>query len=164
MALFRRRPAGRHAGTAARPVPAAVPPWEEAGWTPPAYAQPYLETVPYDESEPVGELPVVPEQAEAPAYEALPEDVSHDIAAVDEEPQGDLPSYVPPPFAFAQRSPAPPPVGERALTGPLPVVPAQEARLRVELGFRDGSVAALAPDSVQARALSAIVDVLVRRD
>ncbi|MDP9182265.1 MAG: hypothetical protein M3P04_05760 [Actinomycetota bacterium] len=35
---------------------------------------------------------------------------------------------------------------------------------RVELGFRDGSTAALAPDSAQARALTALADVLVRRD
>ena len=35
---------------------------------------------------------------------------------------------------------------------------------RVELGFRDGSTAALAPDSDQARALSDIADVLTRKD
>ncbi|MGB8651197.1 MAG: hypothetical protein WCD35_11105 [Mycobacteriales bacterium] len=35
---------------------------------------------------------------------------------------------------------------------------------RVELGFRDGSTAALAPDSAQARALTEIAQVLTRRD
>jgi hypothetical protein len=35
---------------------------------------------------------------------------------------------------------------------------------RVELGFRDGSTAALAPDSAQARALTEIAAVLTRRD
>jgi len=44
-----------------------------------------------------------------------------------------------------------------------PEVPAQ-AQPRVELGFRDGSTAALAPDSAQARALTEIAQVLTRRD
>jgi hypothetical protein len=52
------------------------------------------------------------------------------------------------------------------------VVPAQTSALppweqtgaRVELGFRDGSTAALAPDSAQARALREIASVLTSRD
>jgi hypothetical protein len=35
---------------------------------------------------------------------------------------------------------------------------------RVELGFRDGTTAELAPDSPPARALLAVAQVLVRRD
>lgn len=49
-----------------------------------------------------------------------------------------------------------------------PPVPAAEPVVargpRVELGFRDGTTAALAPESVQARALSEIASVLARRD
>ena len=50
-----------------------------------------------------------------------------------------------------------------------PVVPAVHARLappapRVELGFRDGSTAALSPESAQAKALTEIASVLTRRD
>ena len=41
---------------------------------------------------------------------------------------------------------------------PMPPAPAP----RVELGFRDGSTAALAPDSAQSRALVALADVLTR--
>lgn len=41
--------------------------------------------------------------------------------------------------------------------------PAQTEPPRVELGFRDGSTAALAPDSAQSRALVALADVLTRR-
>ena len=52
---------------------------------------------------------------------------------------------------------------------PLPVpfpphVPEQPVAPRVELGFRDGSTAALAPDSPQSRALVALASVLVRKD
>jgi hypothetical protein len=42
--------------------------------------------------------------------------------------------------------------------------PAPPVGPRVELGFRDGTTAALAPDSAQAQALSEIADVLARRD
>ncbi len=97
MGLFRRRPPGRHAASAGRVAPVAVPPWEQPGWSAAVPAP--------------GESPVVPvpSQAAPPAWNAPP--------------------------------------------GP-----------RVELGFRDGSTAALAPDSAQARALTAIADVLTRRD
>ena len=59
----------------------------------------------------------------------------------------------------------PPPL----LAPPQAVVPPAETppeapRPRVELGFRDGSTTALAPDSAQARALTEIADVLTRRD
>lgn len=54
---------------------------------------------------------------------------------------------------------------------PEPVVlPAQVLRpdpvpgVRVELGFRDGSTAALAPNSEQAKALTDIASVLTRKD
>lgn len=42
----------------------------------------------------------------------------------------------------------------------VPVTPGP----RVELGFRDGSTAALAPGSAQARALTEIASVLTQRD
>ncbi len=38
------------------------------------------------------------------------------------------------------------------------------AQTRVQLGFRDGSMATLAPDSAQARALEDIAVALTRRD
>lgn len=44
---------------------------------------------------------------------------------------------------------------------PMPGVRVDDAP-RVELGFRDGSTAALAPDSVQSRALVALADVLTQ--
>ena len=47
------------------------------------------------------------------------------------------------------------------MPAPVPVV---VAGLRVELGFRDGSTAALAPGSEQAKALSDLASVLTRRD
>lgn len=51
---------------------------------------------------------------------------------------------------------------------PPPPPPAQVVeeppRPRVELGFRDGSTAALAPESAQAKALTDIASVLTRRD
>jgi hypothetical protein len=45
---------------------------------------------------------------------------------------------------------------------PMPSPPSDGPR--VELGFRDGSTAALAPDSAQARALTALAEVLTKRD
>jgi hypothetical protein len=60
----------------------------------------------------------------------------------------DLPVAPPPSLPFATP------------TLPLPVPPPP----RVELGFRDGSTAALAPDSPQARALRAVADLLATRD
>jgi len=42
--------------------------------------------------------------------------------------------------------------------------PMQADPPRVELGFRDGSTAALAPDSAQSRALVALASVLARKD
>jgi hypothetical protein len=48
---------------------------------------------------------------------------------------------------------------------PMPAgVPVQGEPPRVELGFRDGSTAALAPDSAQSRALVALAEVLTRGD
>ena len=48
---------------------------------------------------------------------------------------------------------------------PMPaVVPAPAEAPRVELGFRDGSTAALAPDSPQSRALVALASVMVTKD
>jgi hypothetical protein len=47
---------------------------------------------------------------------------------------------------------------------PMPAVRVDDAGARVELGFRDGSTAALAPDSAQARALTEIAAALARRD
>jgi hypothetical protein len=45
-----------------------------------------------------------------------------------------------------------------------PPMPVQAPAPRVELGFRDGSTAALAPDSAQSRALVALAEVLTRGD
>lgn len=53
---------------------------------------------------------------------------------------------------------APAPVS--AVPVEAPVAPAP----RVELGFRDGSTAALAPESAQAKALTEIASVLTQRD
>lgn len=73
-----------------------------------------------------------------------------------------LPGYDAPP---APPEPVPEPVAEPVAE---PVVaayePAVAAEPRVELGFRDGSTAALAPGSAQARALTEIASVLTRRD
>ncbi len=44
---------------------------------------------------------------------------------------------------------------------PMPATRVDDAP-RVELGFRDGSTAALAPDSAQSRALLALAEVLTR--
>lgn len=61
--------------------------------------------------------------------------------------------------------PAAVPVQPLPPEAPAAVVPPEpEPGPRVELGFRDGSTTALAPDSAQARALSEIADVLARRD
>jgi len=51
----------------------------------------------------------------------------------------------------------PPVAAFQALPEPLPTP-------RVELGFRDGTTAELAPDSAPARALLAVARVLARRD
>lgn len=66
-----------------------------------------------------------------------------------------LPRAVPTPPVYAA-PPAPPPA---PVPPPEPVV----AGPRVELGFRDGSTAALAPGSDQARALTEIAAVLTQR-
>ena len=58
-------------------------------------------------------------------------------------------------------SPAPP---QLAAPAPVPVAAPAPPAPRVELGFRDGSTAALAPDSPQARALRAVADLLVTRE
>lgn len=47
---------------------------------------------------------------------------------------------------------------------PMPALRVDDGGTRVELGFRDGTTAALPPDSAQARALSAIAAALTRRD
>lgn len=57
------------------------------------------------------------------------------------------------------------PVVPPAAPGPVPeAAPEPVQGPRVELGFRDGTTAALAPGSVQAKALSEIASVLARRD
>jgi hypothetical protein len=167
MGLFRRRPPARHAapGGDTRLAQAVVPPWEEAGWTPPAYAQPYLEAAPFAGPTPFAE----PEQQVDPAPYAEPTPFAEPALLLEPVPFAEPPSYLPPPFAFAEPPRAADPVAEWEPVAALPVVPAPalpepEPALRVELGFRDGSTAALAPDSVQARALSAVAEVLVRRD
>lgn len=50
------------------------------------------------------------------------------------------------------------------VAAPSPYEPPVSAEPRIELGFRDGSTAALAPGSEQARALTEIASVLTRRD
>jgi hypothetical protein len=46
----------------------------------------------------------------------------------------------------------------------MPAVRVDDAGPRVVLGFRDGSTAALAPGSAQARALTELAAALTRRD
>ncbi|MCU1599833.1 MAG: hypothetical protein JWO22_542 [Frankiales bacterium] len=58
---------------------------------------------------------------------------------------------------------APAPVQTRAPVEPPPA-PVRVRGPRVELGFRDGSTAALAPGSEQAKALTDIASVLTQRD
>ena len=82
----------------------------------------------------------------------------HDLGAA----VRDIPAAVP---AVVVHPPAP--VAAPAVPVPAPAVPVEPelpAAPRVELGFRDGSVAALAPDSAQAKALTEIAAVLTRRD
>jgi hypothetical protein len=69
----------------------------------------------------------------------------------------DIPSAVPTVVVH------PPAVPGLVPAPPAPAVPVQQGP-RVELGFRDGTTAALAPDSAQARALVALAGVLARRD
>jgi ribosomal protein S12 methylthiotransferase accessory factor YcaO len=78
----------------------------------------------------------------------------HDLGAA----VRDIPSALPVVLVHPP-APVPSPVEVPAQEAPLDVV-----RHRVELGFRDGSVAALAPDSAQARALTELAQVLVRKD
>ena len=82
----------------------------------------------------------------------------HDLgSAVRDIPSAPPVVLVHPPAAVALPEPVPP---------AAPVLPPAEVpgQVRVELGFRDGSVAALAPNSAQARALTEIAQVLTRRD
>lgn len=74
----------------------------------------------------------------------------------------DIPSAAPVVLVHPPASAVPAP----APAGPAHATPDREppAGPRVELGFRDGSTAALAPDSAQARALTEIAQVLTRRD
>jgi hypothetical protein len=76
------------------------------------------------------------------------------------------PAYPLPPVVPARRTPEAAPVAEAESLAPVAEPPAVELppAPRVELGFRDGSVAALSPDSAQAKALSEIADVLTRKD
>jgi hypothetical protein len=62
------------------------------------------------------------------------------------------------PVVPAAVAPPPPPAAPPAR------VVEEPPRPRVELGFRDGSTAALAPESAQAKALTEIASVLTRRD
>ena len=81
--------------------------------------------------------PLLPPAAAAYAAPALP-----------------VPAAAPPPAPVATpEPPASPPVQAVEITAP-----------RVELGFRDGSTAALAPGSPQALALEEIAATLTRRD
>jgi hypothetical protein len=96
------------------------------------------------------------------------------VTAIPALPRRAAPAYVAPaapapepPAAPGQAVPAPPPSGpagspEAPYQGVVapPATPAP----RVELGFRDGSTAALAPGSEQAKALTDIASVLTRRD
>jgi hypothetical protein len=82
-----------------------------------------------------------------------------------------IPSVVPAAVrAAAPVAPLPPElvvaVVAQAFTPPAlpPDLPVVVAGLRVELGFRDGSTAALAPGSDQAKALSDLASVLTQRD
>jgi hypothetical protein len=59
--------------------------------------------------------------------------------------------------------PAPSYVEPAAVYQP-PVLPEPTPSPRVELGFRDGSTAALAPGSDQAKALTEIADLLTSKD
>ena len=76
--------------------------------------------------------------------------------AVRDIPYAAPPVLVHPPLPVGFPAPAPVPASAP--------VPAQADAPRVELGFRDGSTAALAPDSAQSRALVALAEVLTRGD
>ncbi len=65
--------------------------------------------------------------------------------------------------SLVRRVPAPSYV-EPAVHYEPPALPEPTPAPRVELGFRDGSTAALAPGSEQAKALTDIADVLTRKD
>jgi hypothetical protein len=63
--------------------------------------------------------------------------------------------------------PTPLPPDLPSVVDPIPVLvlsPAQAPGARVELGFRDGSTASLAPGSEQAKALTDLASVLTQRD
>jgi hypothetical protein len=78
-----------------------------------------------------------------------------------------IPSVVQP-VAPAVPAYVPPPLPPEPVVPVVPVVPQPEPPAapepRVELGFRDGSTAALAPGSAQAKALTEIASILTHRD
>jgi hypothetical protein len=86
------------------------------------------------------------------AVTRIPSSALTDVRASEAVPEVPVPAFVPPPL---------PPDLPVAVEAPVPVVVAGP---RVELGFRDGTTAALAPGSDQARALSDIATVLTQRD
>jgi len=61
-----------------------------------------------------------------------------------------------------ETEPAPEPAPEPEAEPP--VQPPEPRQPRIELGFRDGSTAAIAPGSEQAKALTDIASVLAHRD
>ena len=102
----------------------------------------------------------VPPQAPQAAAQAAPAPVAAPLP-VPPAPQAAAAPVPAPPVAEA--APAPPVAPAPVVEAPAPVVP-ESPEPRVELGFRDGSTAALAPGSDQARALTEIASVLTRKD
>jgi hypothetical protein len=68
-----------------------------------------------------------------------------------------------PPVAVPSVAPAPEPAPVAARVD-APYRPVPAPGMRVELGFRDGSTAALAPGSAQAKALTDLASALTKRD
>ncbi|MCW2498865.1 MAG: hypothetical protein JWN87_541, partial [Frankiales bacterium] len=69
-----------------------------------------------------------------------------------------------PPVAVPYVAPAPEPAPVAAARVDAPYQPVPARGMRVELGFRDGSTAALAPGSAQAKALTDLASALTKRD
>ena len=141
LSLFRRKKGRHQLGAAVTSIPSA--PVAPRPLLPPDLPAP----VPSPVASAPAEVPFVPDVPMPPAAEAFlgtPNPlVPQAVAVVDE-----------PPTAVAVPAAPVEPV----------VVVEQPAGPRVELGFRDGSRAALDPSSEQARALEDIASVLTRRD
>ena len=73
---------------------------------------------------------------------------------VAQTPAAHVPAYAPPPVQPTTNAP---------ILAAAPQPPELQEH-RVELGFRDGSTAALAPGSAQAKALTEIASILTHRD